>query len=149
MPNVLSCCEEFLILYQCKDNKFLVGVSVTLGILREWVANPLYNPQPGGSESILRSGRYPMILNRVSWVWSPPGCWYHKGFTVCVFNSLFIRNKWWGVNRGTKGKQEEQVLQQSMFAILTGLPHIINHHEHLSCFMQLYNTMIAQILPFP
>ena len=39
-------------------------------------------------------------------------------------------------------RQEEQMLTWSIFAILTGLLHshllwIINHHKHLSCFMQL------------
>ena len=29
------------------------------------------------------------------------------------------------------------------------LPYTINHHEHLSCIMQLYNTMTAQVLGFP
>ena len=28
------------------------------------------------------------------------------------------------------------------------LPYIINHHKHLSCFMQLYNPMTAQLLDF-
>ena len=45
-------------------------------------------------------------------------------------------------------KQEEQMLNRSIFPILTELlhshlPYIINHHEHLSYFMQLYNTMTA------
>ena len=29
------------------------------------------------------------------------------------------------------------------------LPYLINHHEHLSSFMQLYNTMTAQVLALP
>ena len=29
------------------------------------------------------------------------------------------------------------------------LPYIINHKEHLSCFMQLFNRMTAQVLAFP
>ena len=50
-----------------------------------------------------------------------------------------------------KRKQEEQMLIQSIFAILTGLlhghlPYKINHHQHLSSFMQLYNRRTAQIL---
>ena len=44
------------------------------------------------------------------------------------------------------GISEEKKLKQSIFAILTGLlqshlHNIINHHKHLSCFMQLHNTM--------
>ena len=49
--------------------------------------------------------------------------------------------------------QEEQMLNRSISAILTGLlychlPYRINHHEDLSCFMQLYNTINAQVLAF-
>ena len=28
-------------------------------------------------------------------------------------------------------------------------PYIINHHKHLSCFMQFYNTVTAPVLAFP
>ena len=27
--------------------------------------------------------------------------------------------------------------------------HVHEHHEHLGCFMQLYNRMVAYILAFP
>ena len=50
-------------------------------------------------------------------------------------------------------KQKEQTLKRTIFAILTGLlhrhlPYTINHHEHLSYFMQVDNTMTAHVLAF-
>ena len=50
--------------------------------------------------------------------------------------------------------QEEQMLKRPIFAILTGIlyshfPKIINHHDYLSCFMQLYSRMTAQVQTFP
>ena len=50
-------------------------------------------------------------------------------------------------------KQKVQMLKRSIFNVLTGflhsnLPYIINHHIYLSCFMQLYNRMNAQVLVF-
>ena len=47
---------------------------------------------------------------------------------------------------GKHTTQEEQMLKRSIFAILTRLlyshlPYTINNHEHMSCFMQLYNRM--------
>ena len=49
--------------------------------------------------------------------------------------------------------KEEQMLKRPISTILIGLlhshlPHLINHHEHLSWFMQLYNRTTAQVLPF-
>ena len=43
------------------------------------------------------------------------------------------------------------MLKRSIFSILTGLLHshliyIINLHEHLGCFMQLYNRMTPHVL---
>ena len=50
-------------------------------------------------------------------------------------------------------KQEDWMLIWSIFAMITGLlwshlPHIINHHKHLSYFMQLYNRTITQVPVF-
>ena len=47
-----------------------------------------------------------------------------------------------------------KMLKQSIFTILAGLLHIglpykINHHEHLSCFMQLYSTINCTSSTFP
>ena len=52
------------------------------------------------------------------------------------------------------GGGEEEMLKRSIFAILAGrrhsyLPYIMNHHEHMSRIMQLYNRMTAQVLGFP
>ena len=42
------------------------------------------------------------------------------------------------------------VNSQTLWLCTKQSPHIINHHEHLSCFWQLYNRMsTAQVLAFP
>ena len=48
-------------------------------------------------------------------------------------------------------KQEEQLLKWSIFPILTGLLYCtlryrINHHEHLSCFMQVWKKSVCKYL---
>ena len=59
-------------------------------------------------------------------------------------------------------RQGEQMFKRSIFEILPGLLHsqilpgllhshllyTFNHHEHLNCFMQLYNRKAAQVLAF-
>ena len=50
-------------------------------------------------------------------------------------------------------KQTRRAKAQTVHISHTGLlhghlPYIINHHEHLSCFKQLYNKVTAQVLPF-
>ena len=52
--------------------------------------------------------------------------------------------------------QEEEMIKWSIFAIPRGLlhthshlPYIFNHHEHFSCFMQLYNRMTTHFYTFP
>ena len=40
----------------------------------------------------------------------------------------------------------DQMLQTLKSCSVCRAPYIINHHEHLSCFMQLGNRMTAQVL---
>ena len=42
-----------------------------------------------------------------------------------------------------------QMIQFCHTGLHSHLPYKINHHEHFSCFMQLYNSMTAQVLAFP
>ena len=53
-----------------------------------------------------------------------------------------------------EGKKKEQMLKRPIVAILTGLlcrnlRYTINHREHLTLYMQLYNRMNVQALAFP
>ena len=71
---------------------------------------------------------------------------YDNDFVV-LSSTVFQKQK-------KRNKQEQKMLKQSIFTIITGLlhshfPYIINHHKHLDCCMQLYNRMTAQVLSCP
>ena len=80
--------------------------------------------------------------------WCVCCCYYLCPFPVSTKDICLHKAK-----HTQKDQQEEQMLKRSIFAILTGLlhshlPYTINHHKHLSSFMQIYNKMIAQVLVF-
>ena len=63
------------------------------------------------------------------------------------------RTRFWPFQPHKNKKQEEQMLKRSIFARLSGLLgshllYIINHDEHLSCFMQLFKRMTAWVPAF-
>ena len=90
------------------------------------------------------------ILRRVGSIWQQLPPLPHPPSKLQLVEGLYHTNL---SDKTKQNKNKKSTCSNNPYSpkglLHSHLPYIINHHKHLSCFMQLYNRMTAQVLAFP